>query len=160
MIMALLFFAQENTPVDPVNWRELTPFLVDIEGWEAGEPEGSTVSMQQFKISTAEREYVSGDKNMNIEIADGAYVSFYYQGIKMAMNFEIDTSEEYVKKITIQEFSGIEKYNYGNKEAEVILLLNDRFVLTLTGDNFENTEELKEVAALLDLSGIADLANK
>ena len=151
--------SQSQEQVDPVNWRELIPFLGDIPGFEAeGKPEGSTISMGNYKISQAERDYSSGEKELHISITDGAYAQMAYAGVKMAMNFEIDTSEEYVKKVTIKGFPGIEKYEYENKDGQVILLVAERFVVQLEVDNVPDTSELKKIAEGLDLEGLAKLA--
>jgi len=156
---SLMVVAQEQKPVDPVNWRELVPFLGDIPGWEAeDDAEGESVSMADFKVSQAERTYISGDKELTIKIADGGYVPMMYASIKMAMNYEIDTSEEYIKKITIKGYPGVEQYEYEDKDAQLLILVGDRFIVTLEGDNFEDASELKSIAESLDLDGIAKLA--
>ena len=150
---------QDQTPVDPVNWRELIVFLGDIDGWEAQDkPEGTTMSMANFKMSQVSRDYSSGDKDLEIEIIDGGYVPMVYQGLRMAMNYEIDSSDEYVKKITIKGYPGIEKYTYDDEDAEVMILVKDRFLINLKCENVPDTEELKTIAESLDLDGIAALA--
>lgn len=159
LLSSAFLFSQAQKQVDPVNWRELIPFLIDIPGFEAdGKPEGSTVAMGNYKVSQAEREYSSGDKELKISIVDGAYAQMAYAGIKMAMNFEMDTSEEYVKKVTIKGFPGIEKYEYEDKDGQVILLVADRFVVQLEEENAPDTSELKKIAEALDLEGLAKLA--
>jgi hypothetical protein len=156
---SLMLPAQTQKPVDPVNWRELTPFLEDIEGWDAeDDAEGQSISMGEFKISQAERQYVSWDKELNIKIADGGYVPMVYTSIKMAMNYEIDTSDEYTKKATIKGYPALEHYEYDNKDAQIMILIKDRFIVTLEGDNFADTTELKSIAESLDLDGIGKLA--
>jgi hypothetical protein len=159
LFSSVFLISQAQKQVDPVNWRELIPFLIDIPGFEAdGKPEGSTVTMGDYKVSQAEREYSSGDKELHISIVDGAYAQMAYAGIKMAMNFEMDTSEEYVKKVTIKGFPGIEKYEYEDKDGQVILLVADRFVVQLEEENAPDTSELKKIAEMLDLEGLAKLA--
>lgn len=159
--LILTSFLSSQTPkqVDPVNWRELIPFLVDLPGFEAGgKPEGSTMTMGNYKVSQAEREYSSGDKELRITIIDGAYAQMAYAGIKMAMNFEIDTSDEYVKKVTIKGFPGIEKYEYEDKDGQIMLLVAERFVVQVEGENVPDTSELKKITEGLDLEGLAKLA--
>jgi len=159
LCLAALLFSQSQKQVDPVNWRELIPFLVDVPGFAAeGKPQGSTMTMGNYKVSQAEREYSSGDKELRITIIDGAYAQMAYAGIKMAMNFEMDTSEEYVKKVTIKGFPGIEKYEYEDKDGQVMLLVADRFVVQLEEENVPDTSELKQIAEQLDLEGLAKLA--
>jgi len=158
-ISLLFLYAQGQKPVEPVNWRKLIPFLGEIPGWEAEEePEGSTVSMEGFKISQVERSYTAADKNLAIIIVDGGYVPMVYSAFKMAMSFEVDTSEEYIKKITIKGFPGVEQYNYEDKEAETMILISDRFLVHMEGENMEDASELIAIANNLDLEGIAKLA--
>lgn len=159
MVISIALVAQMKQPVDPVGWRELIPFLIDIPDWQAeGEAEGSSLAMAGFKISQAERSYTADERDLTITIIDGGYVPMVYAGMKMAMSFEMDSAEEYVKKITVKGFPGVERYEYEPKSAEVMILVVDRFLVQLEGDNFENTAELKEIAELLDLEGIANLA--
>jgi hypothetical protein len=161
LLSTLFVLAQQNTPVDPVSWRELVPFMIDVSGWEAeGKPEGQSVSMGDFKISQAEREYTAGDRSLNVSLVDGGFVPMVYAGIKMAMNFEVDSSEEYIKKIEVNGFPGVEQYNYESKEAELMILIAERFLLHFEGENFDNdASELVTIAAGFDLAGIAALAD-
>jgi hypothetical protein len=39
-----------------------------------------------------------------------------------------------------------------------MVLAGDRFLVQLEGENFDDTTELREIANLLDLEGLADLA--
>jgi hypothetical protein len=159
LISTAFLCSYSQKKVDPVNWRELIPFLIDIPDFEAeDEPEGSTVTMGDYKISQVEREYTSGEKELRITIIDGAYAQMAYAGIKMAMNFEIDTSDEYVKKVTIKGFPGIEKYEFEDKEGQVMLLVEERFVVQLEEENAPDTSGLKKIAEMLNLEGLAKLA--
>lgn len=145
--------------VDPINWRELIPFLIDVKGWDAlGDAEGQTIAMGTFKMTEVERFYEAGDKSLEINIVDGGYAPMAYTAIKMAMGFEIDTSEEYMKKISVKGFPGVERYSFEDKEGEVMILVEERFVVRLTGENVEETSGLVEIAKTLDLEGLAKLA--
>jgi len=166
--LSILFFlgslsmAFVRQQVDPVNWRDLVPFLIDIEGWDAeGDAEGASMNMGSFMISQAEREYNAGDKTLTIQIVDGAFAPMVYAGIKMAMSFEVDSSEEYIKKIEVNGYPAIEKYNYEENDAETIVLVADRFLVNLKGENFTDEEapELAQIAGTLDLEGLAQLSN-
>lgn len=152
-------FAQMQTPVDPLNWKELVPFLVDIDGWTAlDDAEGQTVSMMNFKTTQVERDYEKGDMSLTVMIVDGGYAPMVYQSIKMAMNFEMDTSDEYLKKTEIDGYPGFVKYTYDDKEAELMLLVADRFIFQMSGENMEDTSELVDIAKSFDLGKLAKLA--
>lgn len=160
MVSSFSVFSQEQKPVDPIDWKELIPFLVDISGWEAkDEAEGKSLNIGGYKISQAERNYVSGNKELRIQVVDGSYLPMIYASIKMAMEFEMDTGEEYQKKITVKVYSGVEQYHREDKEAAVIILIADRFLLRLEGRSIEDPAELRAIAETLDLDGIAGLAN-
>lgn len=157
--ISLSLLAQGQEPTEPINWRELAPFIIDVPTWKAeGEAEGSTASMGDFKISQVERNYSQDNKRLKIEIIDGAFVQMVYAAFKMALSFEIDTAEEYVKKANIKGFPGVEQYNYEDREASVMVLVADRFLVSLEQDNVKDTSELKAIAGKLDLKGLAKLA--
>ncbi|MCK4836223.1 MAG: hypothetical protein KAT17_06285 [Candidatus Aminicenantes bacterium] len=156
--MTLQVLAQPE-PVEPVNWRKLTPFLSDLKGWEAkGEPSGSTVNMGNFKMSQVEREYTKNGIELEIQIIDGGYAPIAYAGFKTMSQFEIDTSDEYVKKTNIKDFTAIESYQYKRKNATIIILVADRFIVQLEASEIKDTRELKATAEQLDLKALAGLA--
>jgi len=159
LFLSLVAQVKEMKPVEPVNWRELMPFLIDIPQYQSEEkPEGSSVSMANFKVSQVSRDYTSGEKTLRIEIIDGGYVQMAYAGFQMLQSFEVDSSEELIKKVDIKGFPGVEKYTYESKEASLTILVADRFLVQMEGQNFENTEELKKIANLLDLGKLSSLA--
>ena len=158
MIGFLSIQAQTQAPVEPVNWRELTPFLIDFPGWEAeGEAEGQSITMGTFSMSQAERTYSSGEKTFTINLIDGGYAPMAYAGIKMAMSMEIDTSDEYIKKLTVAGYPGVEQYDRTDKSANVFILISERFILQIEGENFDDTSDLVSVAEKIDLKGIEKL---
>lgn len=154
-----LYLAAQPKPVDPVNWRKLTPFLGDFDGWKAkGDAKGQTMTMQNFKISNASRRYEAGDKSLEIEIIDGSYHQMMYASFKMMKNFEVDTSDEYVKKCTIKKHPGIEQFRYKRNRGTVMLLVADRFLVKLEARNIKDTQVLKKIAEAMDLDAMAKLA--
>ena len=146
-------------PVDPVNWRKLAPFLTDLKGWEtSGKINGSTVSTGTFKMSIVKGDFVRDGRKLEIQITDGGYVPMAYAAFKAMSQFEIDTSDEYVKKTKIKEFVAIETYQFKRKMATIIILVVDRFMVQLEARGMKDTSELKAIAQLLDLKALAALA--
>ena len=161
LIFTVMILAQAQTAVEPINWSKLTPFLVDLDGWEADDDaEGQTISMMGTSVTVVERSYTNEDRSLTITITDSGYVQMVMAGIKMMMQFEVDSSDEYVKKVTVDDFPGVERYDYDGKDAELILVLKDRFLVQLEGDEFEKDQvsELTDIAKALNLNGIAALA--
>lgn len=151
-------FSPVPQTTDVVNWRELVPYLIDVPGYEGEKPDGSTITMGEVKISQAERDYTKGEKSLTILIMDGSSMLPLYTSWMAMQNFEVDTSEEMIKKTTVEGFSGVEHMQFEDKEAELILALSERMMVQLTGENYEDTKELKEIAGKLDLKKLAELA--
>jgi hypothetical protein len=165
LVMVLLILAvfipvfSQTEPVEPVNWRKLTPILIDLKGWESqGDPSGTTVNMGNYKMSQAERSYGKNGSELQINIIDGGYAPMAYAGFKAMAQFEVDSSDEYVKKTTIQGFTAIENYKYKRKDGTLTILVSDRFLVQLDGDDIEDMKELRAAAQQLDLKGLAALA--
>ena len=149
--------AAQETRVDPINWRELASLLVDLPGYEGDKPEGATTTMAEFKISQALRNYRKGDLSVDIQIVDGGLFPGAYASYKALENFEIDTSEQLTRKVTIQGFPGIENIDYENKSAMLMLLVSDRFLVTVQGKPVSDSAGLKDIAGRLDLKKLASL---
>lgn len=156
-VLATGSLAAQEKSVDPVNWRELVSILVDLPGYEADKAEGATTTMADFKMSQASRNYRKGDLSVDIQIVDGGFFPAAYASYKALENFEIDTSEQLVRKVTIQGFSGIENIDYESKNATIMLLVADRFLLTVQGRPVSDSSGLKDIAGRLDLKKLAAL---
>ncbi|MBU1338485.1 MAG: hypothetical protein KKD56_05400 [Acidobacteria bacterium] len=160
-IFAVMLVVRAQTTIEPIHWSKLTPFLIDLDGWEAdGDAQGQTMNMMGTSVTVVDRDYTKNDMSLTITITDSGYVQMVMAGIQMMMQFEVDSSEEYVKKVTVGDFAGVETYNYEDKDAKLILVLKDRFLVQLEGEGFEKDQvsELVAIAGSLDLNGIAALA--
>ncbi|OGD22061.1 MAG: hypothetical protein A2Y70_00120 [Candidatus Aminicenantes bacterium RBG_13_64_14] len=156
-VLAAGSLAAQEKRVDPVNWRELVSLLVDLPGYEADKPEGATTSMAEFKMSQASRNYRKGDLSVEIQVVDGGFFPMAYASYKALENFEIDTSDQLTRKVTIQGFSGIENIDYEHKSAMLMLLVSDRFLVTVKGEPLGDSAGLKEIVGRLDLNKLAAL---
>jgi len=146
-------------PVDPVNWRELVPFLPDIEGWKArGEAKGSTVNTGNFKITQVQKKFTNNGNRLEIQITDGGYIQMAYAGFKAMFAFEFDTSDEYTRKTKIMDFPAIENFKYKSKLAMLMILVADRFLVQLEVRGLKDTSVLKAIALTLALDKLAALA--
>ena len=159
-IFAVMLVVRAQSTVEPIHWSKLTPFLIDLNGWNADDDaQGQTVNMMGASVTMVDRFYSNEDRSLHITITDSGYVQMVMAGIKMMMQFEVDSSEEYVKKVTVEDFAGVETYNYDDKEAKLILVLKERFLVQLEGEEFtkDQVSELVDIAKSLDLNGIAAL---
>jgi len=159
LIFTINVFSQEKKRADPVNWSELKPFLIDISGFKK-EGEAEEKNPPNNKFSRVKQDYVAeGDEAIHLilTISDFGFPSEAIEISKSIWAIEIDASEKYTKQITIKDQPGVESYRYDNKEARVLVLIKDRFLVCLEGFNFKNTSELKNIIQKIDFKGIANL---
>jgi hypothetical protein len=158
-VLGLGIYLYSSSAQELVGWRDLGKFLDNISGWEPeGDINGSTTSMSGFSISQASRDFTKDGKSIEIEIIDSGLNQMVFAAVKMAMSFEVDSSEEYIKKITIKNFPGMEQYDYDDKDGEVNLIIADRFLVKIEGSDLEDCSLLKDAAENMDLEGLAQLA--
>ncbi len=146
-------------PTELVPWEKLAEFIEEISGWtKKGDLEG--YRMEVPEKTEAWQRYVSeaGKRSLEIHIFDSAESMIVLMPVKMMMHNYKD-SQGYTEKITINGFPGVKTYDYSKKEAGLIVLILDRFVLQMFGHNFTEAEvsELEEAAKIHDLEGIAKL---
>ena len=162
LILIFIFFCicitAQTTRKDPVDFRKMAKFLSDINGFNAtGKAEGQNISMGEFKASEATRNYESGKKKLEIKIADYTYYPMMKQGMEMMMNFEIDSSDKYVKKIDIEGYTGVIEYEYEDEEARLILFLKNSILIIIELRPTKDRKEILEITKSLDLKGLSAL---
>lgn len=168
LIIVLLFFGLvcsgphlvlSKEPIELIPWKQLANFIIDITGWtKQGDLEGVTVPLPSK--SEVWQRYVSetGNKSLEIHIFDSDKEMITLMPIQMMMN-NSKTADGYTEKTTISGFPASKIYDYHQKKAGLIVLILDRFVLQMFGENFdeEDVSQLVTIAEQHDLSGIAKL---
>ncbi len=145
-------------PVDPVKFDVLVALLPEPEGWTASEAKGATTAMAEWKVSNAERRYEKGEgdarQTIKVEIMDGGFVPMVYAPFTMMTAFSHESTEGHSKGITIDGQPAFEEWKKKSNDAKVVALVNDRFLVTVDGDNVD-TETVREWMAKIDLKKVA-----
>lgn len=154
--------ALDQKPVELVAWEKLADFIIEISGWiKKGDLEGSQIVMGNVTVSQVLQHFVSenGKGSLEIHIMDTAESLLVLAPFQMMMRANIRTSQEYIEKITINDFPGIKTYNYSKKEAGLLLLILNRFLFQMHGHNFteKQASELVAIAKKHDIKGIVKL---
>ena len=145
--------------VEPVDWKEFVPFLTGIDGWDVlGDIRGEITFVDSHKISQAEATVSSGDRKIELKITDAGMAPMLYGSLKMMMNMDVENEVMVAKKVWINGFPGLKKHSIPDREGEVILLVVDRFIVTIRSSGISGMEELMAVAQEMDLQAIASLA--
>lgn len=151
---------ENRKPVEPVKFDVLLPLLPSPDGWKGDEAKGSTSAMGEFKVTTVSRSYEKSEggahSRVRIEIVDGGYVPFVYAGFTMMSQFSHESTEGHSKGIEVDGFPAVEEWKKKQKDAKITALVNDRFLVTVDGDNVD-PEVVRDFVAKVDLKKVGAL---
>jgi hypothetical protein len=133
--------AAKREPVEPVHFNMLLPFLPEPpEDWSAGDPNGRTTSMGEWKTTVVDRTYeLEGEHSarMRITITDGGYVPAIYAPFHMMSQFSQESTSGHQKGVTVAGQPGFEKWEKSRNSTDLTLLVADRFVVHLDASGLD-----------------------
>lgn len=151
---------QKKGPVATVDFRALKELLpADADGLPRKEATGEKNGAAGFSMSTAEGKYANedGSETIEINIVDGGG-SPMMMGLAAWSMIEVDKETEngYEKTTKMGDNKAYEKYDNADKDGEVSVLVNKRFVVTAKGRGV-SMDKIKAALGDVDLSKLADL---
>ncbi|KAA0991017.1 hypothetical protein [Dyadobacter aurulentus] len=147
--------------VDPIDFRKLKELMPEnLIGLKRTEATGEKSGAMGFTVSTAQARY-QGDNNasLKIEIVDtGGIAGVSTMALATWSMAEIDkeTTDGYEKTTQLEGYKAFEKYNNASKSGEINVLVADRYVVNVEGDNV-SVDQLKEALKDIDLTELAGL---
>lgn len=152
---------QNKEPVDPVDFRKLKELLPEkAEGMSRTEATGEKNGAMGFTISRAEAKYSGdGDASAHVEIFDtGGVAGVATMALAAWTMADIDkeTATGYEKTTKLEGYKGYEKYDNQNKSGELNVLVGDRFVVNVNGNNL-SVDQLKSILGAIDLDKLSGL---
>ncbi|MBE9465395.1 hypothetical protein ACFP1I_22850 [Dyadobacter subterraneus] len=147
--------------VDPVDFRKLKELLPEkAEGLNRTEATGEKNGAMGFTISQAEARYSGdGDASAHVEIFDtGGVAGISTMALAAWSMADIDkeTATGYEKTTKREGYKGYEKYDNQNKSGELNVLVADRFVVNVNGNNL-SVDQLKSILGAIDLDKLSGL---
>ena len=139
--------AQPLRVLTPQKNSKLVP--AKVKGYHIkGEAKSSKVSIGTITYSMCERTFASGDRSVKILMFDYAEAPVMFdQAMKKWGQVPQQESDSILfRPFTRSPAEGWESYTTANKHGQLILGINDRFFLTLSGDKME----LRELSAFLN----------
>lgn len=151
----------DKKAVDPVDFRDLKALLpettADLKRTEAT---GEKTGAMGFTVSMAKGRYSGdGDASISIEIVDtGGIAGMATMAMAAWTMADIDkeTTTGYEKTTKIEGFKAFEKYDNEGKDGEINVLVADRFVVNVHGNNV-SVDQMKESLKDIDLGKLEDL---
>lgn len=152
---------EERKDAKAMHYEELMKYLPEsVTGYEKEEPKDESVEMSGMSFSSANVRFTKGNDDINVTLLDyNAAMSMYSMATAMwASGFKIDNSEETAQSVSIADnINGWETLQKKSKDASLILGVNDRFLVTIEGNNQKNTDLFKEIAKSMDLKKLTGL---
>jgi hypothetical protein len=147
--------------VNPVDFRKLKELLPEkAAGLKRIEATGEKSGAAGFTISRAEAKYGDdGQTAVHIEIFDtGGIAGVGTMALAAWTMADIDkeTSTGYEKTTKLEGYKGYEKYDSQSKSGELNVLVADRFVVNINGNNL-SVKKLKSILTSLDLNKLSKL---
>ncbi|WP_337041577.1 transposase [Emticicia sp. 17c] len=141
--------------VDAKLLKELLP--ADADGMPRKEASSEKAGAMGFQVSTAQGTYREGDSSIEVVIADVAGTGAIMGMAAWAMvDIDKETDNSYEKTTTYKDNKAFEKYDKNNKDGEIAVILANRFVVTVKGNNVE-MDKVKSTLDAIDLGKLADL---
>ncbi|MBD2700892.1 transposase [Spirosoma sp. BT702] len=150
----------KNGPVETVDFRTLKELLpADADGLPRKEATGEKNGAVGFVVSTANGKYANEDGSETIELSlvDGGGSAMMI-GLAAWSVVEIDKETEhgYEKTGKMGDNKSYEKYDNANKDGEIALLVNKRFIVSAKGRGV-SMDKIKSALEDINLDKLAAL---
>ena len=151
---------QKNGPVETVDFRTLKELLpADADGIARKEATGEKNGAAGFVVSTANGKYANSDntETIDLSIIDAGGTAML-MGMAAWSMIEVDkeTADGYEKTGKMGDYKSYEKYNNTDKDGEIAILVNKRFIVSVKGRGV-SMDKLKATVNDVDLSKLAGM---
>ena len=143
--------------IEPVDVKLLQEVLPTYAGWEREEPQVESMTAP-FKFSQAETAYTKDEARIELKVVDTAMAQMMTLPYQMflATGYNKQTSNGYEKATKVAGQPGWEKWDSEARRAEVGLIVNQRFLVTVEGNNTD-TKTVHDLLAKIDMGKLAGL---
>ena len=148
----------DGKPVQAVSFQALQSTFPEVPGWTRAEPTGERMT-SPVSFSQAEVDYTKGDSRVEMKIVDSAFSQMLIAPWSMFLTsgYEKQTSSGHEKSVSVAGHPGFERWNTRTKDGELNLVVSKRFLVTIEGDNIEDTKVLEGFATRIDAGKLTSL---
>ena len=152
MAAALGAKTADGKPVEPLAFQTLETALPSVSGWEMEKPRSERMT-SPVAFSKTEAQYKNGEQSVRVTITDTGAAMMLLMPVRMmvATGYSRETSEGYEKATTISGQPAVEKWQAADKDGELTILANDRFIVEVRGRDVGSVKALHEFASKTDL---------
>lgn len=140
---------------ETVHFRDLIDFLPDYVGSYslADKPDGASMRFGEASYSYASKQYSNGDEEMSIMIYDYLFTGAMFGAYANA--YEYETTEGIMKSVEVAGYPGWYSTTYESGEAQLMLVINNRFMLNINRRGASESE-LSGYAGDLELNKLPE----
>jgi len=142
---------KDGEAVEAMDFQELKKMLPErMLGMKRISHEGERAGMGKLKFSTATAEYQNGDASLEVSIVDGGGFAGIMAGMAAWSSVEMDKENEdgYERTTMIDGHKAFEQYDRRNKNGQIALIVDDRFIVSVDGDKVSEKDLRKALDAL------------
>lgn len=138
-----------------VGFRDLINFLPDEAGTYriSEKPEGSTARYGEYRYSTAQKTYESGEEQLQMSIFDYMQTGMLLAGY--ANQYEYESTDGIMKSVEVKGQPGWYSANYASGETSLFLVVKDRFLISIQGENIDQ-ETLTGYASTMEIDQLPE----
>jgi len=160
-IAATLNAEEAAKPLDPIHFSKIIPLLPTApDGWKGADPDGSTMDMGGFKMTTVGRTYTKGEGDdaptASLNVIDYANNKQFYEATTAAWNFSQETTSGYMKSVKFGDFPGFETFEKSSKSGQLWVVVAGRFFVHVETTNLDPAE-MQTWMKRIDLKKLASL---
>ena len=146
----------DGKPIEPVAFQTLQTALPEVSGWTMEKPRGERITMP-MAFSTSKARYRNGEQRIDLEVTDTAQASMVLAPFRMmvAAGYGRESSEGYEKSTTFGSYPAVEKWEADRKNGEFTIIVADRFVVKVEGQDVADIKTLRDFAGHVDLGKVA-----
>jgi hypothetical protein len=158
MQQAVQSMQQSGLSANAVAFEQLVALLPDVNGWTRGKPRGEQITMG-VKMSHAKAEYQKGESSIDLDITDSSFNQLVLSPFSMflAAGFSERTTNGFARSAPMGGNPGFERWNNEAGEGEVVVVINNRFIVQAKGRSIENINPVKTVVQAVNLAALSGL---
>jgi hypothetical protein len=156
--MAQGFQTMAQGAAKPVDFEQLKAFVPEYGGWTRTNLKGQQMNMP-FAISNAEADYAKGESSIDLQITDSALNQLIFAPFTMflAAGYDERSDDGYKKSVKLGGQPAFESWEKGNKQAEVTVVVANRFLIVAKGRDVENVDPVRKLVEAIDIGKLATL---
>lgn len=129
-----------------------------VLGMSRSNLEGQKTGMSGMNFSTASATYEEGNQEVTVNIMDAGGSALVLSGLAMwaNMEFERESDDGYERTTKIDGHKAFEQYDKNSKSGQVSVLVDNRFVVNIEGNNV-GEKDLRKVLDDINLRRLSNL---